>query len=57
MDDISSLCVMYPRKNAFFVSQCSFVPTWGSIWLCRMRRAYSIRFSRVTPCVGPRLPM
>ena len=57
MDDISSLCVMYPRKNAFFVSQCSFVPTWGSIWLCRIRRAYSIRFSRVTPCVGPRFPM
>ena len=47
----------HPMKYAFFVSQCSEVPTCGSISFCRMARAYSIRFSRATPCVEPRLPM
>ena len=47
----------YPKKYAFFVSQKSLTPTWGSISFWRISLAYLIRFSFVTPGLAPRDPM
>ena len=44
-----SLWTMYPRKNAFLVSQNSDTPTCGNISFCKISFAYLIRFSFVTP--------